>query len=126
MIEFYTHLNEDLLLEMSEIGRVDNLKILVYGSEGPIPHFHFETLDRELEGCIRLDKPEYFDHGKHRGRLTKRLLKNLIKFLEAPHKYLGKFGMTNWQVICMYWDDNNINYPFNKEAKMPNYELELK
>lgn len=121
MKEYYTHLNEKFLLEIAEVGGFNNFIIIVYGSEGPIPHFHFESLDGELDGCIRLDKPEYFVHGKHNSRLKRKDGDRLIEWLKSPHKSFGIYGLSNWQVICIYWNDNNIDYPFNTGAKMPDY-----
>lgn len=121
--EYYTHLNEHLLLEMAEVGRFNQFKITVYGSEGPIPHFHFESLDGKIDGCIRLDKPEYFSHDTHTFKLKRSDRDRLIEWLKQPHKSFGTFGLSNWQVICIYWDDNNIDYPFNTEAEMPDYTL---
>lgn len=121
----YDHLNEELLLEMSEIGRFEGFKICIYGGEGPVPHFHFENKQEGISGCLRLDKPEYFDHSKHKDKLSRKDLKKMINFLKSPHRHFGKFGMNNWRVICIYWDDDNAGYPFNKEAEMPNYELLL-
>lgn len=123
MVEFYTHLNahNKTLVEMAEVGRFDTFKITVFGNEGPIPHFHFESLDGTIDGCIRLDKPEYFKHGTHQSTLKHKERRKMIEWLQTPHKSLGEYGLINWKVICIYWDDNNINYPFNKNATMPDY-----
>lgn len=122
---FYTHKNSltSQLLEMAEVGRFDIYKISIYGGEGPIPHFHFYIDDPNKGGCIRLDKPEYFIHGNHTEKLNSKGRKNLIEWIKAPHKSFGKYGLTNWQVICIYWDDNNPNYLFNKDAEIPDYTL---
>lgn len=121
----YTHraTSDSLLLEMAEVGRFDVYKISIYGGEGPVPHFHFWVDDPNAGGCIRLDKPEYFKHGNHVEELNSKSRRRMISWLQSPHKSLGKYGLTNWQVICIYWDDNNIDYPFNKDAEMPNYKL---
>lgn len=121
-MEFYTHLTEDLLTEMAEIGRYKGLQIKIYGSEGPIPHFHFE--DSKRKGCICLKEAKYFKHGKYQDTLKTKELKDLVEFLKSPHKFFGKYGMTNWQVICVYWGDNNLDYQVDVELPMPNY-LEL-
>lgn len=125
MERFYTHVNleDPTLVEMAEIGRIDTLIVRVYGSEGPVPHFHFVSKNKEIDGCIRIDKPEYFPHGNHTSKLTGKNLKNMINFLNAPHKRLGKHGYTNWDVICMYWDDDNVDYQIPEDLKMPDYTL---
>lgn len=79
MDDYYNHYRDlypedDSLLEMIEIGRFEDWRICVYGKEGPIPHFHFYPpgySERE-GGCIRLDKPEYFNHGTHNYKLDKK------------------------------------------------------
>lgn len=122
--EFYTHLNpsDSTLVEMAEVGRFDEYKITIYGSEGPIPHFHFETLTEEIKGCIRLDKPEYFSHGPYQDKLNSKDRRRMIEWLKSPHKHFGKVGYTNWQVICIYWDDNNHDNMFDENTPMPDYE----
>ena len=67
--KYYTHLNEQMLLEMAEIGRFDGYKIMIYGNEGPIPHFHVEHKEKNLSVCVRIDKAEYFSHGRHKYKL---------------------------------------------------------
>ena len=123
MEKVYTHINlqDSALVEMAEIGRVDTLIIRVYGNEGPIPHFHFVSKNGEIDGYIRIDKPEYFSHGNHQSRLTGKNLKNMINFLNAPHRRLGKHGYTNWDVICIYWDDSNVDYLVPEDRVMPDY-----
>lgn len=124
MVEFYTHPNfSNTLLEMAEVGRFEEFKICIFGSGGPIPHFHFESIDGTIDGCIRLDKPEYFKHGKHQSRLNSRDRKRIIQWLGLPHRFFGKYGLTNWQMICIYWDENNPDFIFNKDAEMPDYGL---
>lgn len=118
-MEQYTHLNEDLLLEMAEIGRFNGLQIKVFGSEGPVPHFHFE--DTERKGCIQLKEARYFKHGKYQDELKSGELDDLIDFLEGPHKFFGQYGLTNWQVICVYWGDNNPQYQVDVKLPMPDY-----
>ena len=120
--EFYTHLNSYGLLEMAEVGRFDTYKITVSGKEGPIPHFHFENIDKELKGCIRLDKPEYFSHSNYNDKLNSKDRKKMIEWLKAPHKSFGKFGYTNWQIICIYWEDNNHSGLFDENTPMPDYK----
>lgn len=122
--QFYTHRATQTfqLLEMAEVGGFDVYKISICGGEGPIPHFHFYTDDPNKGGCIRLDRPEYFTHGQHTEKLNSKSRKRMIEWLQSPHDSFGKFGLTSWQVICIYWDDNNRQHPFNKEAEMPNYK----
>lgn len=120
-LKIYTHLNSNNLLEMAEVGRFGNFKITVYGKEGPIPHFHFENLGENLKGCIRLDKPEYFKHGAYKDELGNKYKKAMVSWLNSPHKSFGKYNLTNWQVICIYWSDNNQDSLFGEDTPMPDY-----
>lgn len=123
MVEFYTHLNSEdlLLLEMAEVGRFDRYKISIYGGEGPVPHFHFDCEADNIHGCIRLDKPEYFQHGRYKDKLAASERKRMIKWLISPHKSFGKYGATNWDVICIYWNDNNQDHLTRPDLPIPDY-----
>lgn len=131
MDEYYIHSEiiypeDDSLYEMMEVGRFEDFKICVYGKEGPIPHFHFYPpghLEKE-GGCIRLDEPEYFNHGSYKATLNKRNIKRMIEWMSQPHKYWGKYGETNWDLLVLDWNDQNSNFPLPKSTKQPNY-LEL-
>ena len=95
----YTHVNEDLLLEMAEIGRIDGYKVLVYGSESPVPHFHVENKEKNIHCCIAILEDCYFKHSRYNDKLPRKIAKKLREFLSAPHKFFGKNGYTNWQII---------------------------
>lgn len=107
------------LYEMARIGNTsDNIEIHIYGKEGHIPHFHFYDKKTNRMGCIRLDKPEYFSHGKrYTDKLTSKEIKNLIDFLNEEHKALP---ITNWKYLVVLWNDNNPNYSIDI-LPMPNY-----
>ena len=123
-MEYYKHLNEDLLMEMAEIGRLAGYKILIYGSEGPIPHFHVEHKEKKIKSCIKILEDDYFQHGIHKDTLDNKIVKKLKLFLSEPHKIFGKHGYSNWQIICIYWNDNNPDYLIKEDLdklKMPSY-----
>lgn len=118
----YEHLNEDLLLEKAEIGRFDGYKILIFGSEGPIPHFHIESVGENIYSCVKILEDDYFLHGKYLDRLNRSVSNKLKKFLISPHRIFGKHGYNNWQIICIYWNDNNPNYVMDLDSiVMPEY-----
>ena len=120
----YNHLNADLLLEMAEIGRIDGYKINIYGSEGPMPHFHVEHKEKNIKSCIKILEDGYFKHGVHKDVLDSKIVKKLITFLTEPHRVFGKHGYTNWQIICIYWNDNNPDYIIEGDLEklvMPKY-----
>lgn len=121
----YRHLNEDLLLEMAEIGRIRGYKVLIFGSEDPIPHFHVENKEKKIYTCIKILENDYFQHGRYKDKLPANIKVDLINFLNSPHKFFGKYGFTNWQIICVYWNDNNPNFAITEELEnlqMPKYE----
>lgn len=122
----YSHLNEDLLLEMAEIGRIYGYKIniYIYGSEGPIPHFHVENKEKNIKSCVCILEDKYFKHRIYKDGLDSKLVKWLKLFLSSPHKFFGKHGYTNWQIICAYWNDNNPDYMIKEgldALRMPLY-----
>ena len=66
---------EDLFGSVSIKGRYKNVKISVYGGEGPIPHFHLRSKEQKNgktlpEICICLFVPCYFDHGDYKNTGT--------------------------------------------------------
>lgn len=111
----YKHLNEEKLLEMAEIGRFDGYKIVLYGSEGPVPHFHIDNNEKNVHSCIKILEDDYFSHGKYCDKLSKPIVKKLKQFLVSPHKFFGKNGYNNWQIICVYWNDNNPDYSITED-----------
>lgn len=118
----YEHLNEDLLLEMAEIGRFDGYKILIFGSEGPIPHFHIENKEKNIHSCVKILEDGYFCHGIYSDKLSKTIVKKLKQFLISPHRIFGKNGYNNWQIISIYWNDNNPDYLIDLDLiVMPKY-----
>lgn len=90
----YSHLNEDLLLEMAEIGRIDDYKVNIYGSEGPIPHFHVENKEKNIKSCVCILEDKYFIHGIYKDKLDSKLVKKLISFLSSPHKFFSMVIIT--------------------------------
>lgn len=108
------------LYEMARIGNTsDNIEIHIYGKEGNIPHFHFYDRKDERMGCIRIDKAEYFSHGKgkYADKLSAKEIYNLIEFLNSQHKRLP---ITNWQYLIILWNDNNPDFEIDM-LKTPDY-----
>lgn len=122
-MKLYKHVEENLLLEMAEIGRFEGFRLLIYGCEGPIPHFHIENKEKNIYSCIKILEDDYFRHGKYKDKLSSKDVKKLKQFLLAQHKLFGKHGYTNWQIICIYWNDNNPDYQIEDVEKvtMPSY-----
>lgn len=108
---------------MSRIGILpQNIELRIYTDDpGKIPHFHFVSKDG-LDGCIRIDKPEYFPHGHHKSKLNTRQIRELVRFLKKPSK---KSGMTNWEVVLLFWNTNNSDIELPEDYPMPDYLHEL-
>lgn len=115
-------LNRDLehsAYEMAQMGKFSEYTIWVYGKEGPIPHFHFVSKDKE--GCIQLNKNEYFSHTGKVAELSHLERKELIEFLQKPSNELP--NVSNWQLLIATWNLNNPKYRIDTKTPMPNYRL---
>lgn len=117
------NLNGNIFPERNEgtirLKKYGDCKINCYGSEGTKPHFHIENKDLSFICCIRLDAPEYFNHGIKQGTLNNNQIKELIKVLNSKAKS-GKYSV--FESLCFGWNDDMENkfevlYPF----KMPDY-----
>lgn len=107
---------------MSRVGYTqDRIQIIIYTDDlGKIPHLHFKS--ERLNGCIRLDRPEYFIHGHHTSTLNTKQIRSFVKFMKSPHRH---GGMTNWEYTLMLWNDNNSEVEFPEDYPMPDYLHEL-
>lgn len=126
--EYFEKLNEidditgevkEHLLEMSEIGRLDKYKIQVFSNEGPIPHFHFYHPATQLKGCIKINEPEYFFHGKYTDVLPENVVQELNAWLNKPYKRFPQ--ITNYEQIRLAWSENNVDYEIPLEFTKPDY-----
>ena len=120
-------LRHTALDEMAKIGKFDNIEIIVYGNEGPNPHFHFKDIASKhyREGCVRIDIAEYFDHGKYKARFTKDEKEELVRFLNSTTTKRSRFwnpSATNYDVIIALWNMSNELYEIDEDIEMPNYE----
>lgn len=113
------------LFEMAQVGKFSSYTVSVYGGEGNIPHFHFYTKDRSTSGCIRIDKAEYFVHGKCKDKLSAQDKRKFIEWItstETPFKkYTDK--LTVWEYIKILWNENNEVYKISDDIPMPDYSL---
>lgn len=121
---------EETLLEMAQIGVIDgSIIIKIYGAEGPVPHFHFYETQSKRDGCIKILEASYFPHGnKHLDTLKRWEVEDLIDWLCRKSEFFEKRGLnlTNWQAICILWDQNNPNYQLkNPNPEIPNYDKYL-
>ena len=121
---------EETLLEMAQVGTVDDSIIIkIYGGEGPIPHFHFYETQSKRSGCVKILEASYFPHGgRYLDTLKRWEVEDLLTWLPEKSQFFEKRGLnvTNWQAICILWDQNNSQYCLkNPNPEIPDYEKYL-
>lgn len=125
MIKIY---EADSLMEIAKLGKVGKYYISIFSGEGAIPHLHFYTNENDIKngGAIRLDKAEYFPHGRN---YTKKLNANdLDEFIQWLNSYSQEYKVLNYEIttyqnLCILWRQNNPDFikllPYN--AEQPDY-----
>ena len=115
------HFTTHSAYEMSTVGDFskDKLTIRIFAKEGPVPHFHFDNEEKEVHGCIRIDKAEYFSHGRHQAQLNSQQKKSLVEYLSAPADDAILTG-TNWQFVLFLWNHENPQHKISF-IEMPDY-----
>lgn len=112
--------------EMARIGFMkNNIEIVIRTNDsGKIPHFHFfdRNRDKDNEGCIRIDKPEYFNHSGKNLELNSSQKKELVEFLSSVHNK-KRSEDTNWKFLLQMWNDNNSDVEVDERLGMPDYTL---
>lgn len=110
------------LTEMARVGSFNDCEVMVYGGEGPIPHFHIYNKQTGQKCCIRIDCAEYFNHNStYKMELSNSDKKDLIEWLSSYYPRLAKFEITIFQYIVNLWSDNNPDYELDANIEMPNY-----
>ena len=113
----------DYLGEMAKVGTFYNIEIFVRTNDpGKIPHFHFldKNKDKDNEGCIRIDRPEYFDHEGKKLHLNSSQRKEMVEFLKSSYRRKS-LGITNWEYLVLLWNDNNSDVEIDDDTEMPDY-----
>lgn len=97
--------------EGGELFRFDGIRFFVNGrTEGMIPHIHFMTADRKLNGTIRLDVAKYFPHGgKYTSKLSVPLLRKFLTYMTAE----------KYNEACELW--NRLPNVPTVSQEMPDY-----
>lgn len=106
-------MNEDYLMEMAIINpklcKTLPIKVaILQGGEGPIPHLHVTSNDGKLNTCVKLLEPEYFEHGKYKGKMNKEQKKLFIRVMEEVCGYdsddegLAR-SLTGYQYAVKLW-----------------------
>lgn len=115
-------LNEETMDDSGINPGLGKARICIYSGEGPIAHFHIE--DKNFHTCIKLDSPEYFDHGgKYKDKLSSKQVKSLIEKLYSTPKKYKNTNLTLYELLVLYWNDNNREgKPVNRNRNsMPDY-----
>lgn len=102
----------------TSVGEFYNLNLyLDFDEETNLPHLHINDL-YGLKVALRIDRPEYFDHGDYTGRLTVNQIKDLVSCLTIP-----EFGKPRWWYLLSKWNEKNDNpkYVLPLDTPMPNY-----
>ncbi len=109
---------------MAHVGNIHNTNcVCVYDNEGPVAHFHIFSGPAKRpvwETCIQFTTASYFHHSGKEGRLDSKEKKDLINFMNSPHKGLS---ITNWQYAKTLWNDNNPQWEIDANTPMPDYNL---
>ena len=121
-------MNENIRTVLDEMARVGNLddKLEIYirtNDSGNIPHMYIwdsGTFGQKFHTCVRLDKPEYFHHTGKEDILNSKQRKSLVECLSLFNK---RWGITNWKLLLMLWNDNNSKVVIDEDSKMPDYTL---
>ena len=121
-LELPINQEERYLMEMANIGSIDNklVAIIRMNDPGNIPHFHIvdkATLGRNFHTCIKIETPEYFHHEGKEDVLNSKQRKNLNDFL----KNKNELGVTNWKYLVTTWNINNSNKNVDKDIIQPDY-----
>lgn len=97
-------------------------KVFVYENEGRNPHCHYIDSESNREICVRLDKPEYFNHGGKQMKFTSDEKKTFIKFM----KHKNSFNIETWKWCASTWNgfaQDNEDMELIKINKIPDYSL---
>lgn len=96
------------------------IKVYVYENEGAIPHCHVIDSENNLEACIRLDRAEYFSHGRKTWIFDSKMKKIFAEFMESNIVH-GKTKLQRWEYCFMSWNGANEDFPMPNSTKIPDY-----
>lgn len=100
-------------------------EIVVFENEGNIPHFHVYDKQTKRLICFKIEKAEYFKHGKYQNELMRDERKDLQKWLSLPNEDIWrdkKEISSNYREICIEWNRNNRGNLVDINRKIPDYE----
>ena len=126
-------INEKYLMEMAIINpklcRTLPIKVaILQGGEGPTPHLHIMSNDGKLDTCVKLLEPEYFEHGKHKGKMTKQQKELFIKVMLEPCSYDSTpdglaIKLNGYQTAVKLWVESYED-SYKKFGVLEAYEVE--
>lgn len=116
----HTELN-DLRTFYWKVNLGDNLTVDVYVDEWSYVRPHFHLIGRNFHSILRLDKPEYYDHGYSIDILNKIQIIKLYEWIYAHYK---KTPDNAWNTMVAHWNFSKNTYYKVKHGLFPNY-LEL-
>lgn len=99
----------------------DDLTVDVYVDEWSYVRPHFHLIGRNFHTILRLDKPEYYNHGYSIDILNKIQVMNLYEWIYAHFK---KTPDNAWNTMVAHWNFSKNTYYKVKHGLFPNY-LEL-
>ena len=109
--------------EVANMGTTrGGITIKVFSGEGQIPHLHF-IIDENHQGCLMLERAEYFTHGHYTATLNAQQLSDVITFLNSSAASHGfDHGWTKYVECCNEWNKNNPQFAMNRQ-EMPDYSI---
>ena len=114
--------NEQLMLEMAQIGPLDS-KLIIYirsNDPGSIPHFHIvdkQTLGNNFHTCVEIKTNKYFHHTGKEDILNSKQRKNLNDFFKKDFNS----KLTNWEFCIITWNANNSKMNIPEDQAQPDY-----
>ena len=126
--------HEDSYREMAvPVINEPNLRVFVNTDDlDNVPHFHVQQGSYEndewvatLETRLRLDTAEYLTDTIEDIRLSPEVMKYIVQYFKIPHKrfrHSGGVAYSNWQIMCVSWNNSFGNTQFTPPKQMPNYE----
>ena len=109
MKRFSEFVNESkLLTEMARVGFMSDLQVIVYTDDpGNVPHVHIvdKEIPHRFDCCVKLETPEYFDHGHHQDHLNTSERHKLNEFMNSKCK--DSRYENNYDLAVSMWNLNN-------------------
>lgn len=100
------------------VGEFYSLNLyLDFDENNGLPHLHIND-QYGLKVALRIDCPEYYDHGDYTGRLSHNQIKDLQSYLT-----LTNLGKSRWWYILRKWNEDNDNpeHILPLDTTLPNY-----